>query len=248
MTSETTFYKKILFIGHSLIEFFDWQNRFPDHKVVSLGVAGETVEGLLARTDGIIKEYPHFDLVFIMTGTNDVAMEDFDFLDSYKNIIEKLSAAYPGSGIFIHSILPVTLEWITDEDIKRANRSIKKLAEETRVEFLDVYKLFIDTKGKAVESYLLDDGVHLSDKGYAVWTGSLEKIVNSYTKDDGNKNSEEAPVHCPVCGRELTSKQRKEGGWKCSCGEFIPEGLGVNSFMGSTDRIRPHYDKKRTGF
>ncbi|HDH01537.1 MAG TPA: GDSL family lipase, partial [Nitrospirae bacterium] len=51
--------KDILFLGHSLIEFFDWQTRFPDHRVASLGVAGETVEGLLSRLDGIIKEYPY---------------------------------------------------------------------------------------------------------------------------------------------------------------------------------------------
>jgi hypothetical protein len=37
----------ILFLGHSLIEFFDWQKRFPDHLAVNLGKAGESVEGLL---------------------------------------------------------------------------------------------------------------------------------------------------------------------------------------------------------
>jgi len=43
--------KTILFIGDSLTEFFDWQKRFPGHKVVNLGSAGETVETLfdLAR-------------------------------------------------------------------------------------------------------------------------------------------------------------------------------------------------------
>lgn len=247
MTIEATFYKKILFIGHSLIEFFDWQGRFPDHQVVSLGVAGETVEGLLARIDVIIKEYPDFDLVFIMTGTNNVAMEDFEFLASYKSIIEKLSTAYPKSGIFIHSILPVVLEWIKDEDIKRANSSIKKMADKTSAQFLDIYNFFVDNKGTAIKDYLLEDGVHLSDKGYAIWTGALDEIVNSNATHKGG-NSEESPVHCPVCGRELTEKQRKKNGWECNCGEFIPEGLGIDSFMGSTDRIRPHYDKKRTGF
>lgn len=244
MTAEVHLHKKdILLIGHSLIEFFDWQSHFQDHRVVSLGVAGETVEGLLSRIDGITREYPHFDLVFIMTGTNNVAMEDFDFMYPYREIIEKLSAAYPKTKIFIHSILPVILEWITDEDIQRANRSIKKMAKATGVEFLDIYKLFVDIEGKALKDYLLEDGVHLSNKGYAVWTDALDRIVNQF-----KKSSEDPPIHCPVCGRELAKGQQKEGGWKCNCGEFIPEGLGIDSFLGSTDRIRPHYDKKRKGF
>ncbi len=170
--------KDILFLGHSLVEFFDWQTRFPDHRVASLGVAGETVAGLLSRIDGIIREYPYADLIFIMTGTNNVAMEDFDFLDVYREIIEKLSAAYPKAGIYLHSILPIGLEWITGEDIQRVNQSIKEMTGETRAGFLDIYSLFTDQEGKAVKDYFLEDGVHLSDKGYSVWTGALENIVN----------------------------------------------------------------------
>ncbi|HEC97932.1 MAG TPA: GDSL family lipase [Nitrospirae bacterium] len=170
--------KDILFLGHSLIEFFDWQVRFPDYRVASLGVAGETVEGLLLRVEGIIKEYPYADLVFIMTGTNNVAMEDFDFLDAYREIIEKLSAAYPEAGIYVHSILPIMLEWITGEDLQRVNRSIKEMTGKTGAGFLDIYNLFTDRDGKAVKNYFLEDGVHLNDNGYSIWTGALEKIVN----------------------------------------------------------------------
>ncbi len=170
--------KEILFIGHSLIEFFDWQGRFPDHRVANLGVAGETVEGLLSRVEGIINEYPRPDMVFIMTGTNNVAMEDFDFMSNYRNIIEKLSDAYPKSGIFILSILPIMLDWITDADILQVNLAIEQLTRKTGVGFLDIHRLFVDIEGNAVTDYLLDDGVHLSAPGYSVWTKALEGIVN----------------------------------------------------------------------
>ena len=39
----------LLFIGDSLIQFFDWQKRFPAYQITNLGVAGESVQGLLAR-------------------------------------------------------------------------------------------------------------------------------------------------------------------------------------------------------
>ncbi len=168
----------ILFLGHSLIEFFDWQDRFPDHRIANLGVAGESVEGLLSRIDSITAQCPSADLIFIMTGINNVAMEDFAFFGSYKRIIERLSDAYPDAGIFIQSLLPTLLEFIPDASIRNVNVSLKKLARETGVEYLDIYRFFVGQDGRAVKDYLLDDGIHLSDKGYAVWTAALEDIIH----------------------------------------------------------------------
>ena len=54
---------------------------------------------------------------------------------------------------------------------------------------------------------------------------------------------ENSIFHCPICGRELTKNQYTEGGWLCKCKEFIPEGLAVNAFLGSTERINPHEKK-----
>ena len=45
--------KRFLFIGDSLVEFFNWQERFPDKKVYNFGSAGETAEGLLAICENI---------------------------------------------------------------------------------------------------------------------------------------------------------------------------------------------------
>jgi lysophospholipase L1-like esterase len=166
--------KTILFIGDSLIEFFDWQRRFPEHKIFNLGIAGETVEGLLSRIDRIIKTHPAPDLIFIMTGINNVAIEDFDFLDSYKEIIKRLRDAYPKTQIFITSLLPTLLEWIPEEFILKANLFLAEIAKETGAEFLDIHACFANNE---LKECLLPDGVHLSDKGYALWSQALEKII-----------------------------------------------------------------------
>jgi len=170
----------ILFIGHSLIEFFNWQERFPEHRVINLGVAGETVKGLLSRTERIINDFPSVDMIFLMTGLNDVAMEDVNFLEAYREIINRLKRAYPEAKIYIHSLLPTLVEFITDELIKRVNESIKELAINTGVEYMDIYNLFVDTEGKPIREYLLDDGVHLSNKGYTVWSNVVEGKIKDY--------------------------------------------------------------------
>jgi lysophospholipase L1-like esterase len=113
-----------------------------------------------------------------MTGINNVAMEDFAFFDSYKKIIERLSNAYPDAKIFIQSLLPTLVDFIPDVSIRNVNVSLKELARETGVDYLELYRLFVREDGVAVKDYLLDDGIHLSDKGYAVWSDVLEEIIN----------------------------------------------------------------------
>ncbi|GBE04534.1 GDSL-like Lipase/Acylhydrolase [bacterium BMS3Abin10] len=172
----------ILFLGHSLIEFFDWQERFPDHRAVNLGKGGESVEGLLVRVRKLTGSSSSAGLIFIMSGINNMAMEDLDFMGPYREIIKELSTAFPKARIFINSLLPTLLDFIPDKSIRSINSSLKKLVEEhNRVEFLDIYSLFIDEQGRAFRHYLLDDGIHLSNKGYAVWSEELEKVINKYS-------------------------------------------------------------------
>jgi len=170
--------KNILFIGDSLVEFFDWQGRFPGYTIANLGVAGETVEGLHSRIEKIISKYPSPDLVLIMTGINNVAMEDLGFFDSYRGIIKALSSAYPHTRIVLHALLPTLLPWISNERIQEVNHSLHKIAQETRTEFLNLHSGFVDPQGNPIRDYLLPDGVHLSEKGYARWAEVLARIIH----------------------------------------------------------------------
>jgi len=60
---------RLLFIGDSLIEYFDWQERFPKNAVYNMGVAGETVEGLYARLPVIYTQLDVLDAIFIMSAS-----------------------------------------------------------------------------------------------------------------------------------------------------------------------------------
>lgn len=169
--------KHILFIGDSLVEFFDWQGRFPGHTIANLGIAGETVEGLYSRIGKIIRQYPSPDLVLIMTGINNVAMEDLGFIDSYRGILKALSSAYPRTRIVFHTLLPTLLPWIPRERIQEVNRSLHKIAQEMHIELLHLYTIFIDLQGNPIRDYLLPDGVHLSENGYSRWAEVLARLI-----------------------------------------------------------------------
>ncbi len=167
----------ILMLGHSLIEFYDWGARYPEHNVMNLGVAGETVEGLLDRTGRVAGRHPDADLIFVMTGANNIAMDDNDFLAPFERILIRLKSYYPEADIYACSILPILFDWVTQASIRKINSELSAIAQRAGVRFLDLYPLFTKD-GEVRIDYLLDDGVHLSDRGYEVWADVLEGIIN----------------------------------------------------------------------
>ncbi len=170
---------KLLFIGDSLIEFYDWERRFPAQEVFNYGIAGETAEGLLSRLGGILHKVVNPDNVFIMTGINNMAMGERDFHGTYRKIIGLIKAKSPSSKIFVHSLLPVLFTFISNDDICEMNVKLRKMAEGEGVYFSDIHAAFVDSQGNPKKAYLLDDGVHLSEEGYKAWSAEIEKLLTT---------------------------------------------------------------------
>lgn len=165
----------ILFLGDSLIEFYDWESRFPHHRIRNLGVAGETVEWLFERLPVVISTYPEAEAVFIMSGINNLAMEQPGFMTDYRKIIAKLKATYPGISIFIHTLLPTLLPWIDPSEIVRVNGLLKQMAaEEGGVRVVDMHGMFIEC---GLRECLIEDGIHISKKGYELWADVIETLL-----------------------------------------------------------------------
>jgi lysophospholipase L1-like esterase len=169
--------KKLLFLGDSLIEYFDWSERFPEHEVYNLGIAGETIGGLHLRLKGIFRKVKDPDKVFIMSGINSMAMGDEDIADAYRDIVQELRQAYPSAEVIVHSLLPVLFPFISNEDICHMNARLKQIAADEQVLYLDLHARFLDEKGRPVPAFLMDDGVHVSGEGYRIWSGEAEKLL-----------------------------------------------------------------------
>jgi lysophospholipase L1-like esterase len=170
--------KRLLFIGDSLIEFFDWEQRFSDHIVYNRGIAGETVGGLLSRLHRVVNSSEQPDGIFIMTGINNLAMGDGDFVSLYTRMLEEIREMSPQSRIYMHSLLPVLFPMISNDEIIKVNDKLKRIAEEKGVEYINIHATFLDSKKRPIATYLLEDGVHVSDEGYKAWSDVIEKIID----------------------------------------------------------------------
>jgi lysophospholipase L1-like esterase len=169
--------KKLVFIGDSLTEWYNWQKRFPKYRITNLGISGEPIESLLDRQDRIRSSIDDPDFIFLMTGINNIAMGQYDITGPYHEIVRNLTTWYKKSIVVIQSILPVVLEWISNNIIRDTNLHLEQIAREFSAEYLDVYSLFIDSGGNPKNGYFQDDGVHLTYEGYDVWASEVERFL-----------------------------------------------------------------------
>jgi lysophospholipase L1-like esterase len=145
--------------------------------VINLGIAGETVEGLLGRMDAICASMSSPDFIFLMTGVNNIAMEEFGVTDLYREILNSITSCFRHAKVVVQSILPVRLPWVENERIAEINLSLRELSEQFAAAYLDLYSIFTDLDGTPVAGYLLEDGVHLSARGYAKWADAVEQFL-----------------------------------------------------------------------
>lgn len=162
-----------LFLGDSMIEFGAWWELFPTVMIDNRGVAGETVGGLLARLEVTVDSFAAPELILILSGINNVAMEDFAFLNTYEKVVQLLAARFPQASIFVNCLLPVRLPWFSEDTVPRVNSLLQQLARQCGVVFLDIYHCFTNDRGRLDDQCFLEDGVHLSPHGYRVWAAAL---------------------------------------------------------------------------
>ena len=169
----------LFFIGDSMIAVYDWQQRFPAHRVINLGQSGETTSELLARLPDILRLQPPPDWLLLMIGTNDVCMEDFSFPGTYARIIESCRSRLPNTSITVNSLLPISLPYLAANTVPRLNVILQDLAMQQGVHFLDGYAALTDTAGHLLPGVLAVDGVHLEEEGYRLWADQVARQLTS---------------------------------------------------------------------
>ncbi len=169
----------LVFIGDSLTEWYDWQERFPEHEVRNLGISGETVEELLERREYIRQVAGSPDFVFLMTGINNVLSEQYGMAGPYREIVRNFTTWWKGAKVVVQSLLPVDMTWISNDMIKDINRRLASLSRELDVQYLDIYCRFLNENGELKKGYLSDDGVHLGAKGYETWAKAVEEFLET---------------------------------------------------------------------
>jgi len=166
----------LAFIGDSLTEAFDWQQHFPAYDVGNLGIPGEPIEGLIRRVleGDVFGDRP--DMIFVMTGINNLRRGDHGIAERQERLLSVLHRSLPDTTIVVQSILPVTM-WVPLQVIEELNDHLLNMARDFSMEYLDLYPLFLTSDAAPDSSCLEEDGIHLTPEGYRRWSGEIERFL-----------------------------------------------------------------------
>ncbi len=166
-------------IGDSLTERFPVDKMFPGKNVVNRGIGGDRIDGLTTRLDLSIYDL-NPSVVFLNIGVNDILFP----ITPYKNLkrrygllLNKLKKNCPNTTVIMQTVLPTTDKFADfNDEIIDLNKDIRRLAMEHKYKLIDLHPYFTDDKGQ-LKAELTVDGVHLSEKGYQLWTSLMREYI-----------------------------------------------------------------------
>ncbi len=172
--------QSLFMIGDSLIEYGNWSSLLPEFDINNRGWAGETVEGLSSRLSTEIESLSEIDFFFIMTGTNNLAMEDYYFPAIIQTFLPKISMVLPKTQIIVNSLFPMQIPWIETQTISQVNQDLQNVTQQSGAYFLDIVPSFHNYCGQKSNNCFSPDGVHLNDNGYEFWAKEISKHLHSH--------------------------------------------------------------------
>ncbi len=165
----------VLMLGDSLIEWGDWDTLLPDMRVINRGVAGEHTEDLSARLVEVVDNIREPNHILLMSGTNNLLMGNSFFSAILIGMLPRLKSLCPKSVITLNSIMPMRFKGLAEEAVTAINLELRDIAERNDCCFLDMVKPFTEQCLPITKPCFLNDGVHLSTRGYQVWAREIRR-------------------------------------------------------------------------
>jgi lysophospholipase L1-like esterase len=174
----------VLFVGSSSIRYWDTAKAFPGLATIKRGFGGSHVSDNIYYADRIIVPYKP-KLVVFYAGDADVAGgkgADQIFVD-FKTFIAMIHLKLPGTPMVIIGIKPSPAHWRHMDAIRKANALVGAyVAGDKLVAYVDLADTLIGSDGRPRPELYADNGLNLSEKGYAAWTNAVRPLIESSLK------------------------------------------------------------------
>lgn len=181
-------YNEIIFLGNSITEQGgDWGQYFNSNRIANRGISGDVTEGVLAR----LGEINHFKpaAVFLLIGINDLYLAKTPqfVANNVLKIVKTIKQASPDTKIFVQTVFPTTNPKMVDK-ILETNNLLQKNVDPELFKLIDLYSLLSNKDDFLINKYT-SDGLHLSKKGYRLWTKHLEPIIDGLLASSSKNTS-----------------------------------------------------------
>ena len=178
--------KGILFLGSSSIRKWPTSNYFDYLPIINRGFGGSHISDVNYYFKSIASIYKPRTIV-LYAGDNDIAGKKTpeQVLEDYIDFIILVREHLPQTKIIYLPIKPSPSRWSMWNDMRQANRLIKMYTDSDNMQYYaDTATPMLDNQGKPLGDLFVDDSLHLSKKGYDLWSEILKPILDSLTMID----------------------------------------------------------------
>lgn len=162
----------VLFVGSSSIRLWDLQRSFPGIPILNRGFGGSHISDSIEHVDLLILRHrPR--LVVFYAGDNDIASgkPPSTVAADFRTLVRRIHQGLPKARIAFIGIKPSPQRWKLVERVRAANAQIRRFAEtDERIAFVDVDGPMLGWNERPRADLFVADGLHLSAKGYELWT------------------------------------------------------------------------------
>lgn len=168
----------IVFFGDSITRGSDFREYFPKKQIVNLGYPGDSLEGMKQRVISVSSMKP--EKVFVLGGINGLSDTNVDAsIRLYSELLDELKMDMPYTDFYIQSVLPISkskeLEVCYNTTIQQFNESLRILAKEKNMIYVDIYSLY-EVDGEMNPS-LTSDGIHILPGAYKLWANAIKQYI-----------------------------------------------------------------------
>jgi lysophospholipase L1-like esterase len=162
----------VLFVGSSSIRLWSTLAKdFPDLPVINRGFGGSQIADSTRYAGRIVIPYRPKTIV-LYAGDNDIAAgkSPQQVAADFKAFVVTVRADLPDARILFISIKPSIARWKLVDQIREANGLIRAQTESgDKLGYLDIFTPMLGDDGRPRADLLGPDGLHLNEKGYALW-------------------------------------------------------------------------------
>ena len=177
---------KMIFYGSSSIRL--WENLdqdFAAYQPGNLGFGGSTLAACVWFFDRLFASY-HPQSIIVYAGDNDLGdgrhpEEVFIF---FRQLVASTRKRFGNIPLAFISIKPSISRWNIVDSIRYTNKIIEEeiKKEGNNLHFINVYNRMTDNSGYPKREFLDPDGLHINEKGFALWKEILLPYVSAFSK------------------------------------------------------------------
>ena len=152
---------------------------FPDAGYVNVGFGGSVIRDSTHFAPRILAPHKPGTIVFY-AGDNDIGAgrKAEQVADDFQAFVAAVRKGNPECRVLFVAVKPSLARWKKFDVQRQANALVREFCEKgERLAFVDVVPLMLGPDGLPVAEFFVKDGLHMTPKGYEVWTAAVNKAL-----------------------------------------------------------------------